>query len=127
VRLAGPKKGAPSKMTDKDKEFVQGLIENTKNGRVKWQPTATPGQLTVSFKGKYNVSIESARGLYSLVMSDLSDNEIFTLSAQQDYTPNSEVLMRQQLLRELHEVATRTAFSVDSAMDEILSEFPPSQ
>ena len=100
--------------TEKDNALVQFLINGTDNGKIRWEPTARQGQFTTSFKGTYNVTVQKGFSAgeyeYLLRLSD-AENEILQVS-------DNEI----GDLVTLFKKAQRTAFSVDSAIDEIMGE-----
>ena len=104
--------------SQKDYDLVRFLTSATKAGNVQWEASAIEGAYFASFKGKYNVSMESSRDrdgdmLYSMILRNAPDNrEMLRLSEYQG------------LVVELFEVAQRAALSVDAAIDDIM-DIPP--
>src|ERR1700756_5528251 len=57
-RVAKKKETVATMPTDKDNEFVQFVVENTKSGKLRWEITADPTKFVASFKGKYKVTVD---------------------------------------------------------------------
>ena len=112
-------------MTDKDREFVSKLVEGTKNGRVKWEPTAIENQFTVSFRGKFNVLVQRIEpSTFAFAMRDPNDREMFQTTIDRDELSQRDyqVTLDYQSLSDLFFTAQRVAFSTDEAIDEILGD-----
>jgi hypothetical protein len=113
-------------MTQKDREFIDALTLNTVKGRVKWEPTARSNELTASFKGEYNISVQELEGTYFFVMKNREDRILLEfLSEPGKYIQQSAEWWDRERLKALFDEARRSAFSVDRAIDDIMSEFPP--
>jgi hypothetical protein len=113
-------------MTDKDAAFIEALTQNTARGHVKWEPTARSNELTVSFKGEYNVSVREIDGTYYFVMKNREDREMLSFASEPgNYIEYSTDWWVRRRLSELFDAARRSALSVDRAIDDIMSEFPP--
>jgi hypothetical protein len=107
--------------TEKDIAFAVYLLKVTKEGKLKWESTATTNEFTAGLKGKYSVSVRrggSSRFLpqegdpeYTLKLIDGSEQELLRLT-ENEYVG----------LVELFELARRTSLKVDAVLDEILSE-----
>jgi hypothetical protein len=100
--------------TEKDLAFIRFLVEGTKAQTIHWEPTAEPDQYLTSFKGKYSVTIDEARGAYWLTM--LSQDNIQMLEIKHHEAPAD--------LQELYLLAQREANNVDAAIDDIMGDIP---
>ena len=100
--------------TDKDNEFVQFVVDNTKSGKLQWEITADPAKFVASLKGKYKVTIdrgENDDGGYYYWMTLLDDSERELTQVYSGYNT---------LVRELFDLARRNSLNVDAAIDEIM-------
>jgi hypothetical protein len=64
--------------TEKDNQFVQFVVDNTKSGKLRWEITADPTKFVASFKGKYKVTVdrnEDHEGAPYFWMTLLDDSE----------------------------------------------------
>jgi hypothetical protein len=101
--------------TEKDNAFVRFLLEETKAGRIRWQPAAEPDRFVASFKGKYNVVVDKSQDpddqsfYFYVKLSDDADQELLMVY-------NSENI----LVRELFFIVRRISLNVDLAIDEIM-------
>lgn len=113
---------------DKDREFLEQLIEATRDGRIAWEPTATLDEFTASFRGKYIVIVAKGSGdRYTLRLLDESGREMLSLEGKYEEIPgypNLEPALDPNFLRtkELFELARRTGLHVEEAMADILGE-----
>jgi hypothetical protein len=96
-------------LTNKDREFIQYLLQSTQDGKLRWESTATTNEFVTAIKGKYKVSVRLLGGTHVIAMTDLDDRELLTVISD-DYAPVSD----------LFDSARRVALDVDSAIDEIL-------
>jgi hypothetical protein len=101
--------------TEKDRAFVEFILEQTKAGKLKWEVTADESKFTVSFKGKYRVTVDryydEDHNTYRfwLTLFDASDRELLRVTAGDS-----------PLVTELFFLAQRNSLNVDSAIDEIM-------
>lgn len=101
-------------MNQKDRNLVEFLITNTQNGNLRWEPTAVKNTLLVALRGRYTAEIvfqEEAADVLRLKNSE--GQTILWLSGDED-----------SRIDRLFELATRNAYRVDEAIDEILSSEP---
>jgi hypothetical protein len=103
--------------SEKDLQLVAQLIEATNNGRISWEPTATPDEFTTSFRGKYSVIVANQGSLYTFRMLDDSGREMLKLEYNSEYYSD-----HLSAVERLFELARRTGLRVDQAVDEILHE-----
>ena len=96
-------------LTSKDTEFIQYLLQSTKEGKLRWESTASTNEFVTSIKGKYKIMAKSLGSTRVITMSDLDDRELLTVTSD-DYAPVWDLL----------DAARRVALDVDSAIDEIL-------
>lgn len=99
--------------TEKDIHFLDFLVQETRDGRLKWEPTAEENAFTVSFKGKYTATVwtrtTNSGPFYRLLLIDDSDRELLRLT-------NRDL----EQVETLYQLAQRIALNVDSAIDEIM-------
>ena len=102
--------------TEKDWALVQFLQDETDNGTVSWEPTASDAQYVAGFRGKYNITIQ--RG------TDRDGDPIFNFTLTDVANGRELVSLREygfgNRLSKLHERAHRQALDVDAAIDEIM-------
>ncbi|PYT51583.1 MAG: hypothetical protein DMG43_13590 [Acidobacteria bacterium] len=96
-------------LTNKDTEFIQYLMESTREGKLRWEPTAVTNEFATSLKGKYKINVRMLGPTRVITMADLDDRELLTVTSE-DYAP----------VWDLFDAARRVALDVDSAIDEIL-------
>lgn len=100
--------------TEKDVALVNYLFEGSKDGNIKWEATASEGEFTTSFKGKYNVSLQYFRGAQQgfvlLSLTDAQGRSILTIDSDDI-----------QAISGLYNLAQRAAYNVDAAIDEIMT------
>jgi hypothetical protein len=101
--------------TEKDFALVRFLLASTKDGRIKWEPTAKENQYASSFKGKYTVTVDKGRDrdgddLYWLSLIDSDGRELLSLY-------DAEVGGQ---ISNLFYGAARASLDVDKAIDEII-------
>ncbi len=112
---------------EKDTQFVQQLIEATKQGRVSWEPTARIDEFTTSFRGRFAVTVSRpSPGVYVLRMADEADREMLKVE-RLELDEQGRELAYWQLgnlppINELFELARRAGLHVDEALNEILTE-----
>jgi ketosteroid isomerase-like protein len=115
-------------MQSKIERLIRQLLAKSNEGKVKWERTVDTGEFQAAFPG-YSVRVHSRPSQYSdaldyflelrddegELMEVISDSD---LSAEmRNATPNAYAIMK-----DLFEVARRTAMGVESALDTILSE-----
>ena len=107
---------------DKDRQFLEQLVEATQQGRISWEPTANLDEFTSSFRGKYSVVV-AKRGAnnYTLRMLDDSEREMLKLEYEDEgyAPPPGQGLPR---IQQLFELARRTGLHVEEAIADILEE-----
>lgn len=108
--------------TEKDRNFVDFLLEATRSGKLKWEATASFDEFAAGVKGKYKVVVNQRNVsnnfdpdvVQQLILRNADDQELMDVS-NKDF--NS--------VRELYELARRNALNVDAALDEIMGEDIP--
>ncbi len=100
--------------TERDNEFVQFLVNNTKAGKLRWEITADPTKFVAGFKGKYKVTIDRGsddedRPYYWMTLLDDSERELMQVYGYHN-----------ALVVELFDLARRNSLNVDAAIDEIM-------
>jgi hypothetical protein len=120
VQRAEEKKGDIASMaTEKDRNFIDFILEKTRSGKAKWEATAAANEFTTSVKGKYKVVVrqeEVSSGFNTSTVTffslrNVDDQELVGVPAG-EYTA----------VRELYELARRNALSVDAVLDEIMGD-----
>ena len=110
-------------MTDKLSSLLVELAKRTREGLVKWEPTAVKGVYQVAFS-QYTVQIATERnkqGAADYVLSILnSEGRVIERAADPDLSPR--VPNASGLMNELHTTAGRQALSADPAIDNLLSD-----
>jgi hypothetical protein len=101
--------------TEKDRQFVQFMNDQTLNGRIHWETTADMTKFVVSLRGKYKVTVDrgtddSGDENYWLTLFDDSERELLMITDYQVKT-----------VREIFYLAQRSALDVDSVIDDIMS------
>jgi hypothetical protein len=107
--------------TQKDREFIEFLIQETAGEKIHWEATAAPDQFVVGFKGKYKVFVDymrpdEERTYYVLTLKDEADRELVTVADFEDKD-----------VKKLYHLAQRDSLSVDKAIDEIMGSPGPTQ
>ncbi len=97
--------------TEKDAQLIQYLLTATRDGKIRWEATATTDQFAAGFKGKFKIILDKLGSRCYLKMADTSDRELLSVSSEDMY----EVAV-------LFDFARRVAFDVDAAIDEITQE-----
>jgi hypothetical protein len=101
-------------LTDKDRALLTYLIDNTKSGKVRWKPTASPTEFVVPLRGKFSAYIKRGNDNLDRMRLENSDGDVMlSIHESQD----SDVV-------DLYELARRNAYNVDKAIDEIVSSEP---
>lgn len=101
-------------ISEKDDQFLNYLSSATEAGKIAWQPTAADAEFTVSLKGKYNVVVGGdRRGGFWLRMSNEQGQVMLFITNEDD---------RYGRVEGIFTGARRIALSVDSAIDEIITE-----
>ena len=102
-------------------QFLKEVLSKTKEGRIRWEPTATDTVFLAAIAGKFTLSISEfyprdswGDPQYALLLRD-SDDRILTR-----VTGENEVGLDD--LRELYEKARRQALHVDEKIDSLLGE-----
>ena len=104
-------------------QFFEELLSKTKEGRIRWEPTATGQEFLAAIAGKFTLSIaefyqEDSWGKnelkYALLLKD-SDARILTRVTDENGVGLED-------LRELYERARRQALRVDEKIDNLLGE-----
>jgi hypothetical protein len=102
--------------TEKDTEFLQFIVDNTKTGKLRWEITADPTKFVASFKGKYKVTIDQGEDddgesyCWMTLMND-SERELTKIYGR-----------RHGLVVDLFDLARRNSLNVDSVIDEIMAD-----
>jgi hypothetical protein len=106
--------------TDKDYQFLEFLIRQTVNRKLKWEATAEADQFITSFKGKYTAKVDKFKntGKYTIRLED--DNEQDLLVIDDEETQGGQV-------KELYDLALRNSLDVDRVIDEIMKDVPAKQ
>lgn len=105
--------------TEKDRNFVNFLMEQTHAGKVKWEPTASRDEYAAGVKGKYKVIItqmDLREGYDSvevekLILRDVDDRALIEITSRE-----------WNGVSDLYELARRNALNVDAALDEIMGD-----
>jgi hypothetical protein len=89
---------------------LEYLVENTQNGKLRWEPTARALEFTTALRGKYSAVVQRDNQGTDRLRLENSDGEVMLSihESQSDY------------VEALWELARRNAYSVDTAIDEIL-------
>lgn len=114
---------------DKMTEIVTKLIAKSRDGKITWRDTAGK-QTFLAMLGETGVSIDfdSETSVYKLQILDNRGRVIESVSA--GYVafaklslgpPRAEKQMATSALRDLHEVARRSALNIDETLDELAS------
>lgn len=110
-------------MTDKLSSLLVELAKRTREGFLKWEPTAVEGVYQVAFP-RYTVQIcteRNEKGLADYVLSILnSDGVLIERAADPDLS--SRVQNASGLMNELHSNARRQALGADQAIENILTD-----
>ncbi|SPE43777.1 hypothetical protein SBA7_1750009 [Candidatus Sulfotelmatobacter sp. SbA7] len=100
-------------MSTKDDTFVEYIVENTENGKLRWEPTAGD-TFMAPLRGDHTVTIEfNPNGSDILSLRSRDGNVILNLFENQ--FPQ---------MQGLFERARRNAYDVDKVIDEIISGPP---
>ena len=112
---------------DKMTEIMTKLIEKSCDGKITWRDTAGK-QKFLTMLGETGVAIDhdSATGVYELQIVDNRGRVIESVSADELLLGNllpgrSSTQETLANLKDLHEVARRSALNIDSTLDEIAS------
>jgi hypothetical protein len=102
--------------TEKDNQFVQFVVDNTKSGKLRWEITADPTKFVASFKGKYKVTIDrgethDGEPYHWMTLLDDAERELTQVYGRQN-----------RLVAELFDLARRNSLNVDKAIDEIMGD-----
>jgi hypothetical protein len=103
--------------TEKDRNFVDFLLEQTRAGNVKWEATATSNEFAAGVRGKYKAVVDQqdiSEGFNTniverLVLRDVDDRILIEVTNREWGS-----------VRDLYELARRNALNVDAALDEIM-------
>jgi hypothetical protein len=98
-------------MTEKDRELLQVLFDASSSGRLAWQETAKKGEFTTSLEGRFNAAVARPRGDAGAVfeLRDLEDRLLLRIWSSDS-----------ALVDDLYELARRSAFHVDDAVEDAL-------
>src|SRR5438874_2332702 len=110
---------------DKGLALFEEILEKTRSGRIKWEPTADEDRFVASVAGKFTILIKSRDdtsvgiGLRvegpALVLKDADDRVLITVGYDiQGIGPHQ--------LEDLWEMVRRRALRVDEKVDEALTE-----
>ena len=114
---------------DKMTEILTKLIEKSRDGKIAWRDTAVK-QTFLTMLGETGVSIgfNSVTSVYELQILDNRGRVIESVSAgypslaELEFSlPGAEKQIATNTLRDLHEVARRSALNIDATLDEIAS------
>ena len=103
--------------TEKDRNFIDFILEGTRSGKVKWEATAASNEFTTSIKGTYKIVVnqhDEFSGYDKITVTyfslrDVNDQELVGV-------PASVVTS----VYELYELARRNALNVDAVLDDIM-------
>ena len=98
-------------MTDLD-QILTGLIQRTKEGKLKWSSTAQRHQFTTSI-GAISVMIFETESEHGLDILDESDELVESLRYEDTTTEQDEQLER------LYILARRSALNIDSVLEKL--------
>ncbi len=97
-------------MKQKDVALVEYILANTRNGKLRWEPTASKNTFLVALRGNYTAQIEyHDQGHDELFLRNNAGEVILRLAGDDDSRINT-----------IFELARRNAYNVDKAIDEIL-------
>jgi len=101
-------------ITPKDRDLVDFLMSATEQGTLRWEATADPHRFTVALRGEYSADIVlNPNGPDYLELRDAEGDVILGIN-QGEY----------QRMASLFQLARRSAYNVDKAIDEILGLKP---
>lgn len=108
--------------TEKDRNFVDFLVEATRSGKLKWEATADVNEFAAGVKGKYKAIVaqrtrSSGFETYvdeQLTLRNVDDRELIDINSNE-----------YRSVRDLYELARRNALNVDAALDEIMGDSIP--
>jgi hypothetical protein len=103
--------------TEKDRNFVEFLLEQSRAGRVSWEATAAPNEFAAAVRGQYKVVADqqdvsegfNANVVERLVLRNIDDQVLIEITSRE-----------WAAVRDLYEVARRNALNVDAALDDIM-------
>jgi hypothetical protein len=104
-------------------QFFAEVLSKTKEGRIRWAPTATDAEYLAAIAGKFTLSISEYNEQdrwgnndvkYALLLKD-HDGRILMRITDEDGVTSED-------LRELYERARRQALRVDEKIDSVLGE-----
>jgi len=102
-------------MTNKDKLLVDFIIEGTKNGTLRWEPTASEDELLATLRGSHAITIRRFQDFPDrLKLRNSNGQEVLELDGNDD-----------QRINTIYRLAQRNAFDVDKTIDEILGPDRP--
>ena len=100
-------------------KFFDEVLSKTKDGKIRWQPTATDCDFIAAVGGHFTLSI-------SEYMSEGFPNYVLVLKDQEGRVltrvTNGDRRITYQSIAELYETARRQALRVDDKIDQILGE-----
>ena len=113
---------------DKMTGILTKLIEKSRDGKITWRDTADK-QTFLTMLGETGVSIgfNNATGVYELQILDNRGRVIESVSVGYPSLVTNlnltgpEKVMVAKTLRDLHEIARRSALNIDATLDEIAS------
>src|SRR2546423_1624241 len=96
--------------------LFQEILEKTRSGRIKWEPTADEDSFVASVGGKFTILIaQTPEEGPALVLKDADDRVLMTVRYDTNGVDFSE-------LRDLRDMVRRRALRVDEKVDEVLTE-----
>ena len=107
---------------DKMTEIMTKLIEKSRDGKITWRDTAGK-QKFLTMLGETGVAIDfdSATEVYELQILDKRGRLIESVSAGYGLLISRSEKKMRATMKDLHEIARRSALNIDSTLDEIAS------
>jgi hypothetical protein len=103
-------------------QFFEGVLAKTRDGKIRWEPTAEESDYMAAIGGKFTLLISKGEVVnrwpsetYSLVLKDQDGRELIRVADYDDGIARAEI-------SELYEAARRQALHVDEKIDSVLGE-----
>jgi hypothetical protein len=108
--------------SEKDRNFVDFLMELTRAGKLKWEATAASNEFAAGVKGKYKVVVNEETVSSGFTNYDVQRLNLRNVDDQELMDVRSSEYV---LVRDLYQLARRNALNVDAALDEIMRDDIP--